>query len=432
MPFNSSAASPSAVPSSPERTTLELTDQLVDLCFIGLKDFKSGCGYPNIDGSSWSILPGRKGKGAKKFICSQVNCKAQKSIFKRKGDTRKKILKKNPNDPITVNYTTMHTCIKAPSIGSLSTSSYYVKNMRSKKKLNEDGTSSEINEDLDTPEKNQDSGSTEREIIEETGFDECEHLKPIDSEMEEGEADTAGSHNDQSFEVEKSPVKKTIDSEMEEEEADNAGSHKERSIEVEKSPVGSSEEEFANDTFAMEVEIETDEERHDQSGDSNDNFGLLCNVPSADDYSASGANDDIDANVCMVSLSQDDPRAHEAAYDVDLSSEELCCYLCEYKTTSQSEYDEHQYASHGKRCPMCPFATTSEIMLNKHQREEGHLQSLQCCQCNFEANRESVLIRHIETVHEEIQQADNTVNELLMRTTSKRRRSKEEYQMVKE
>ena len=462
VPFNSSAASPSAVPSSPERTTLELTDQLVDLCFIGLKDFKSGCGYPNIDGSSWSILPGRKGKGAKKFICSQVNCKAQKSIFKRKGDTRKKIIKKNPNDPITVNYTTMHTCIKAPSIGSLSTSSYYVKNMRSKKKLNEDGTSSEINEDLDTPEQNGDSGSTERETIEETGFDECEHLKPIDSEMEEGEADTAGSHNDQpievekspvkqpkdseleegeaatagshndqSFEVEKSPVKKTIDSEMEEEEADNAGSHKERSIEVEKSPVGSSEEEFANDTFAMEVEIETDEERHDQSGDSNDNFGLLCNGPSADDYSASGANDDIDANVCMVSLSQDDPRAHEAAYDVDLSSEELCCYLCEYKTTSQSEYDEHQYASHGKRCPMCPFATTSEIMLNKHQREEGHLQSLQCCQCNFEANRESVLIRHIETVHEEIQQADTTVNELLMRTTSKRRRSKEEYQLDK-
>ena len=105
-------------------------------------------------------------------------------------------------------------------------------------------------------------------------------------------------------------------------------------------------------------------------------------------------------------------------------TENISCYICNFCTRSQKDFSDHILCSHNIICNVCDFCTTTELLLMKHKEKHGHFK---CDECNFQTTHQLLLKYHIEKQHKDMQQPVITVNNLLERSTSRKRKTPEDY-----
>ena len=418
-------------------------DIFVKSNFIGLQSFKSGLGYPDNDGFSWTVFCGRKTKGPQKFKCSNEECTALKHVFKSKFELRKKRSKKDQTYPINVNYIAQHTCTEQPKAENVLLSSYW---MNRQGKTNEESTHDETErgngQEVFTNDTNNEEGDMEKESV----SNEAEQATNADSPVsltEQDFAEVAETEHDVNLadkeHCDKSPEEEGDGDDNSKESNDNNNSLGNEIAGWTVFDFSNIEEQISNTNSTNPVEeeciqrqephIEMDKEHDDKSAeeepennapetekddhskDSNDNSF-------SDDIAGSTVFDFSETN----QISEECIQAQEQQTQVSHSKETFPCYLCSFVLTSMEDFLEHTTASHGKVCLVCSYGTTTEELLEEHKVEKGHFK---CHQCDYKINCTDLLKKHREEEHGQIDHSD-TVNDVLFTGKSLKRKTVEQ------
>ena len=116
----------------------------------------------------------------------------------------------------------------------------------------------------------------------------------------------------------------------------------------------------------------------------------------------------------FISLSATELLTHLQSYHV--TQRPLSCSLCVFKTTDESQLKSHVITEHEDLatndidelssviCGQCGLMFSDELQCNSHMREHMY----KCYKCNFESEREEVILKHKNMEHKLLSCVNNS------------------------
>ena len=111
----------------------------------------------------------------------------------------------------------------------------------------------------------------------------------------------------------------------------------------------------------------------------------------------------------------------------EAENETNACYICSFKTNCLDDYNGHIISSHNQLCDVCDYSTTTLELLQEHGQIHKNVTSNEC---DLETVDDVSLKEHNQNRHEE-HEAGLSVNELLVRTPSQKRKENANHEKDK-